>query len=95
MSKLRSINVPASTGVESTTKILVPSIAQQYIGSCISFNPGRLNLSIVAIKLIPPKIELPPRSKMLIIQINWPAAGVVILRGGYAVQPDCAAPLIK
>ena len=68
MSKLSRIKVPASTGVESTTRMLVPSIAQQYIGSCISFRPGRRSLRIVAMKLMPPKIELPPSSSTLRIQ---------------------------
>ena len=40
MSRLSRINVPAKTGVASTTKMLVPSMAQQYIGSIISFSPG-------------------------------------------------------
>ena len=70
MSKLSRISVPASTGVESTTRMLVPSMAQQYIGNCISFRPGLLNFRIVAMKLIPPKIELPPRSRTLRIQIT-------------------------
>ena len=56
MSKLKSIRVPAKTGVDKTTNMLVPSIAQQYIGSCISFRPGLLSLRMVAIKLIPPKM---------------------------------------
>ena len=60
MSRLKRINVPANTGVASTTKMLVPSMAQQYIGSIISFKPGWRNLRIVAMKLMPPKIELPP-----------------------------------
>ena len=50
MSKLKSIRVPARTGVERTTSMLVPNIAQQYIGNCISFNPGILSFKIVAIK---------------------------------------------
>ena len=33
---------------------------QQYIGNCINFSPGRRNLRIVAMKLMPPKMELPP-----------------------------------
>ena len=82
MSKLSSTNVPASTGVESTTRMLVPSIAQQYIGSCIKPSPGRRSFRIVAMKLMPPKIELPPRSRTLKIQMIWPVAGVVMLRGG-------------
>ena len=95
MSKLKSIKVPASTGVDKTTRILVPSIAQQYIGNCINFRQGLLNLRMVAMKFMPPKIELPPKSKTLNIQIICPAAGVVMLKGGYAVHPDCAAPLMK
>ena len=82
MSKLRSTRVPASTGVESTTRMLVPSMAQQYIGSCINFRPGRRNLRMVAMKLMPPKIELPPSSSTLRIQMIWPVAGVVMLSGG-------------
>ena len=82
MSKLSRIRVPASTGVERTTRMLVPSIAQQYIGSCISLSPGRRSLSTVAMKLMPPKIELPPKRSTLRIQIIWPLAGVVMLRGG-------------
>ena len=69
MSKLNSTRVPASTGVERTTRMLVPSMAQQYIGSCISFSPGRRSFRIVAMKLIPPKIELPPSSRTLRIQM--------------------------
>ena len=69
MSKLSSTSVPASTGVESTTSRLVPSIAQQYIGSCISFRPGLRSFRIVAMKLMPPKIELPPSSSTLRIQM--------------------------
>ena len=65
MSKLSRINVPASTGVESTTRMLVPSMAQQYMGSCISFSPGRRNLRTVAMKLMPPNMELPPSSSTL------------------------------
>ena len=72
ISKLNNISVPAKTGVDKTTKILVPSIAQQYIGKFISFNPGLLNFKIVTIKFMPPKIELPPRSKTLNIQIICP-----------------------
>ena len=62
--------------------MLVPSMAQQYMGSCISFRPGRRSLSTVAMKLMPPKIELPPRSSTLTIQTTWPRAGVVMLSGG-------------
>jgi hypothetical protein len=65
MSKLSRINVPASTGVESTTSMLVPSMAQQYIGSCIILRPGRRSLRMVAMKLMAPKIELPPSSNTL------------------------------
>ena len=82
MSKLSNTKVPASTGVESTTRMLVPSMAQQYIGSCIKPRPGRRNLRMVAMKLMPPKMELPPRSSTLRIQMIWPMAGVVMLRGG-------------
>lgn len=82
MSKLSSTRVPASTGVESTTRMLVPSIAQQYIGNCIIFRPGRRIFRIVAMKLMPPKMELPPSSSTLRIQTTCPAAGVVRLRGG-------------
>ena len=82
MSKLSNTNVPARTGVERTTRMLVPSIAQQYMGSCISFKPGRRSLRMVAMKLMPPKIELPPRSSTLKIQMIWPVVGVVMLRGG-------------
>ena len=60
------------TGVDKTTNRLVPSIAQQYIGNCISFNPGLLNLIMVAIKFIPPNIELPPSNRTLRIQIICP-----------------------
>ena len=45
--------------------MLVPSMAQQYMGSCISFSPGRRNLSTVAMKLMPPNMELPPSSSTL------------------------------
>ena len=72
MSKLKSIKVPARTGVDRTTSILVPSIAQQYMGNCINFRPGLLNLRIVAMKLIPPKIELPPNNKTLNIHMICP-----------------------
>ena len=82
MSKLSRIKVPARTGVERTTRMLVPSIAQQYMGSCIIFSPGLRSFKMVAMKLMPPKIELPPRSKTLMIQITWPRDGVVRLRGG-------------
>ena len=82
MSKLKSIRVPARTGVDRTTRILVPSIAQQYIGNCINLRPGLLSLRMVAMKLMPPKIELPPKSKTLNIQMICPAAGVVMLKGG-------------
>ena len=82
MSKLNSTRVPANTGVESTTKMLVPSKAQQNMGSCNIFRPGRRNFKIVAMKLMPPKIELPPNSNTLRIQITWPVAGVVRLKGG-------------
>ena len=82
MSKLSRIRVPASTGVDSTTKTLVPSIAQQYMGSIISFSPGRRSFRMVAMKLMPPKIELPPSRSTLNIHTTWPAAGVVRLRGG-------------
>ena len=82
MSRLKRINVPANTGVASTTKMLVPSMAQQYIGSIISFKPGWRNLRIVAMKLMPPKIELPPSSSTLTIQRICPIAGVVRLKGG-------------
>ena len=82
MSKASIIRVPASTGVDNTTRMLVPNIAQQYMGNCISFRPGRRSLRIVAMKLIPPRIELPPSSSTLKIQTNWPVAGVVRLRGG-------------
>jgi hypothetical protein len=57
-------------------------MAQQYIGNCIIFNPGRRSFKMVTIKLMPPKIELPPKSNTLKIQINWPRAGVLRLRGG-------------
>ena len=69
MSKLSNTSVPASTGVERTTKMLVPSIAQQYIGNCINFSPGRRSLRIVAMKLMPPKMELPPSRSTLRIQM--------------------------
>ena len=82
ISKLSRIKVPANTGVDKTTNRLVPSIAQQYIGNCISFNPGLLNLIMVAIKLIPPNIELPPSNRTLKIQIICPDGGVVMLKGG-------------
>ena len=72
ISKLSRIKVPAKTGVDKTTNKLVPSIAQQYIGNCMSFNPGLLNLIMVAIKFIPPKIELPPSNRTLKIQIICP-----------------------
>ena len=68
MSKLSRIKVPASTGVDSTTSRLVPSMAQQYIGNIIIFKPGRRNLRMVAMKLMPPNIELPPSSSTLRIQ---------------------------
>jgi hypothetical protein len=70
-------------------------MAQQYIGNCIIFKPGLRSFKMVTIKLMPPKIELPPKSKTLKIHINWPSAGVLRLRGGYAVQPDWEAPPIK
>ena len=62
--------------------MLVPSKAQQNIGSCSIFKPGRRNFRIVAMKLMPPRIELLPSSNTLRIQITWPVAGVVRLRGG-------------
>ena len=82
ISKLNMIKVPASTGVERTTKMLVPSMAQQYIGICIRPSPGRRNFRMVAMKLMPPKMELPPSSSTLRIHTTWPAAGVVRLKGG-------------
>lgn len=81
MSKARRIKVPARTGVDSTTRMLVPSIAQQYIGNCMSVSPGRRSFRIVAMKLMPPRIELPPRRITLKIQTSCPAAGVVRLKG--------------
>ena len=59
--------------------ILTP---EEYIGNIIIFRPGRRSLRMVAMKLIPPKIELPPSSSTLRIQTICPAAGVVRLRGG-------------
>ena len=82
MSKLNRIKVPARTGVERTTRMLVPNMAQQYMGNCIILSPGLRSFKMVAMKLMPPKIELPPSSKTLMIQITWPRAGVVRLRGG-------------
>ena len=82
MSKLSNTRVPARTGVDNTTRMLVPSMAQQYIGSCISLRPGRRSLRIVAMKLMPPKMELPPSRRTLRIQMICPVAGVVMLRGG-------------
>ena len=69
---LLSFDIIANTGVDKTTSRLVPSIAQQYIGNCMSFNPGLLNLIMVAIKFIPPNIELPPSNRTLRIQIICP-----------------------
>ncbi len=70
ISKANITKVPARTGVDRTTKMLVPNMAQQYIGNCIIFKPGRRNFKIVTMKLMPPRIELPPNSKTLKIQIN-------------------------
>ena len=76
------MRVPAKTGVDKTTRMLVPSIAQQYMGNCINFRPGLRSLRIVAMKLIPPNIELPPNKRTLTIHTICPAAGVVMLKGG-------------
>ena len=72
ISKLNKIRVPAKTGVDRTTSMLVPNIAQQYMGNCINLRPGLLNFKIVAIKLIPPKMELPPSKRTLKIHTICP-----------------------
>jgi len=97
--KLRSVKsiviAPASTGKESNNKKAVINTAHTNKGIKCIFIPGTLILNIVTIKLIAPnKEEIPAKCKLNIAK-STEASAVIVLKGGYTVQPVPApAPII-
>src|SRR5215213_5156291 len=92
LSIICSTPAASSGGNASSSRKLVTSCAQTKNGSLKNPSPFARSCTIVTMKLTDPSSEDVIRKIMPVSHQVWPFVAVITDRGGYDVQPDCAAP---